>query len=127
MSRSIRVLRGQIWWANLGPGEGSEQAGDRPVLILQNDTGNDHAPTTIIAPITDGKKKYLPTHVCIRADRAITGVKKDSVVLLEQIRTIDKSRLIDRLGRMPVKGMEQVDRSIAISLGLIRDIKKAAQ
>lgn len=93
----------------------SEQGGLRPVLILQNDTGNKYSPTTIVAAITSRQSKSrLPTHVNITAD----GLAKDSVVLLEQIRTIDKSRLTEYVGRLDKQTMETVDRAIVISFGI---------
>ena len=94
-SNQPQVLRGEIYYADLSPSYGSEQGGLRPVLIIQNDVGNRHAPTTIIAPLTSRlTKKPLPTHV----EFTTTYLKDTSVALLEQIRTIDKSRLKQRMG-----------------------------
>lgn len=106
------MKRGQIYYADLSPSVGSEQGGKRPVLIIQNDVGNKYSPTTIIAPITSKAKTKVPTHVKVTMP---TGIQ--SIILLEQIRVIDKSRLDSRpIGRM--KSMENVDKAIAISLGL---------
>ena len=109
------IKRNDIYYAELNPVVGSEQGGLRPVLILQNDTGNKYSPTTIVAAITSRQSKSrLPTHVSITAD----GLAKDSVVLLEQIRTIDKSRLTEYVGRLDKQTMETVDRAIVISFGI---------
>ena len=110
------VRRGDIYYADLSPVVGSEQGGVRPVLIVQNDTGNRHSPTVIAAAITSqlGKAK-LPTHIALAAQGS--GLPKDSVILLEQIRTLDKRRLRD-MGRVDGAVMEQVDAAIAVSFGL---------
>ena len=112
------VKRGDIFYADLSPVVGSEQGGTRPVLIVQNDTGNRHSPTVIAAAITSqtGKAK-LPTHISL-AGRDV-GLTKDSVVLLEQIRTIDKRRLREHMGRLDETQMSMVDNAIAVSFGLI--------
>ncbi len=109
--------RGDIYYADLSPVVGSEQGGIRPVLIVQNDTGNKHSPTVIAAAITSqiGKAR-LPTH--IELDAKSFGLTKDSVVLLEQIRTLDKRRLKDRMGKLDDKLMNEVDNAIAVSFGL---------
>lgn len=110
------VYRGEIYYADLSPAVGSEQGGVRPVVIVQNNTGNKHAPTTIIAPITSQiGKKPLPTHILFNG----CGVPKDSVILLEQIRTIDKSRLKQRMGSLPPEKVEVLDTAIKVSLGLV--------
>ena len=111
------VKRGDIYYADLSPVVGSEQGGMRPVLIVQNDTGNRHSPTVIAAAITSqmGKAK-LPTHIELTG-RSV-GLTKDSVVLLEQIRTIDKSRLKEKMGRLDGDTMTKVDNAIAVSFGL---------
>ncbi|MBQ3986387.1 MAG: type II toxin-antitoxin system PemK/MazF family toxin [Oscillospiraceae bacterium] len=111
------VKRGDIYYADLSPVVGSEQGGMRPVLIVQNDTGNKHSPTVIAAAITSqmGKTK-LPTHIELEA-RSF-GLTKDSVVLLEQIRTIDKRRLKEKMGRASPEFMRKVDNAIAVSFGL---------
>lgn len=113
----INVKRGDIYYADLSPVIGSEQGGLRPVLIVQNDTGNKHSPTVIAAAITSqiGKAR-LPTHIELEAQNF--GLSKDSVVLLEQIRTIDKSRLKDRMGKLDPNVMDRVDNAIAVSFGL---------
>ena len=111
------VKRGHIYYADLSPVVGSEQGGMRPVLIVQNDTGNKHSPTVIAAAITSqtGKAK-LPTHIELNAQSV--GLSRDSVILLEQIRTIDKSRLRERMGKLDDKTMNKVDSAIAVSFGL---------
>lgn len=114
-SNEPQVLRGEIYYADLSPSYGSEQGGLRPVLIVQNDVGNRHAPTTIIAPLTSRlTKKPLPTHV----EFTTTYLKDTSVALLEQIRTIDKSRLKQRMGWVSAEVMTEIDRALKISLGL---------
>ena len=114
------VKRGEIYYADLSPVVGSEQGGVRPVLIVQNDTGNKHSPTVIAAAITSqlGKAK-LPTHIELAAQSY--GLPKESVVLLEQIRTLDKRRLRERMGRVDSEVMEKVDAAIAVSFGLPRN------
>ena len=111
------VKRGDIFYADLSPVVGSEQGGTRPVLIVQNNTGNKHSPTVIAAAITSqtGKAK-LPTHINLPGPDV--GLTKDSVVLLEQIRTIDKKRLREHMGSLDEKLMNQVDAAIAVSFGL---------
>ena len=113
------VKRGEIYYADLSPVVGSEQGGVRPVLIVQNDTGNRHSPTVIAAAITSqmGKAK-LPTHIEVAAQ--CCGLPKDSVILLEQIRTLDKRRLRERMGRVDGAVMERVVAAIAVSFGLPR-------
>ena len=114
------VKRGEIYYDDLSPVVGSEQGGVRPVLIVQNDTGNKHSPTVIAAAITSqlGKAK-LPTHIELAAQSY--GLPKESVVLLEQIRTLDKRRLRERMGRVDSEVMEKVDAAIAVSFGLPRN------
>lgn len=111
------VKRGDIYYADLSPVVGSEQGGMRPVLIVQNDTGNRHSPTVIAAAITSqvGKAR-LPTHIELSAQSV--GLSRDSVILLEQIRTIDKSRLKEKMGRLDENTMTRVDNAIAVSFGL---------
>lgn len=111
------IKRGDIFWANLGVSEGSEQRGTRPVLIIQNDIGNEHSPTVIVASITDSKKHHVPTHVSIGAKE--TGINKDSVILLEQIRTIDKRKLSTKITSLSEAVMWKVDMKLKISMGLI--------
>lgn len=111
------VRRGDIYYADLSPVVGSEQGGIRPVLIVQNNVGNKHSPTVIAAAITSqiGKAR-LPTHIELSA--RIYGLSRDSVILLEQVRTIDKRRLKERMGRLDDPLMEQVDSALAVSFGL---------
>ena len=111
------VKRGDIYFADLSPVVGSEQGGMRPVLIVQNDMGNRHSPTVIAAAITSqtGKAK-LPTHIQLTGRS--TGLNRDSVILLEQIRTIDKSRLRERMGKLDKGTMSAVDNALAVSFGL---------
>ncbi len=111
------VKRGDIFYADLSPVVGSEQGGTRPVLIVQNDTGNKHSPTVIAAAITSQTNKAkLPTHIELTG-RSV-GLTKDSVVLLEQIRTIDKRRLREHMGRLDEGMMSRIDEAIAVSFGL---------
>lgn len=111
------VKRGDIFYADLSPVVGSEQGGTRPVLIVQNDTGNKHSPTVIAAAITSQTNKAkLPTHIEL-SGRSV-GLTKDSVVLLEQIRTIDKRRLREHMGRLDEGMMSRIDEAIAVSFGL---------
>ena len=111
------IKRGDIYYAELNPVIGSEQGGTRPVLIISNDTGNRHSPTVIIAAIT-GKtqtKAKLPTHTEVKE---VEGLDRDSIILLEQIRTIDKKRLKNHMGTMPDNIMARVDKALAISLAM---------
>ena len=111
------VRRGDIFYADLSPVVGSEQGGTRPVLIVQNDTGNRHSPTVIAAAITSQTgKARLPTHINIPGGSV--GLSKDSIILLEQVRTIDKRRLREHMGRLDDKQMSLVDEAIAVSFGL---------
>ena len=113
----ITVRRGDIYYADLSPVVGSEQGGLRPVLIIQNDVGNRYSPTVIAAAITSRMSKTrLPTHIDIYADKA--GLAKDTVILLEQIRTLDKRRLKEKMGHLDDDAMLRVDNAIAISFGL---------
>ncbi|MDI3328860.1 MAG: type II toxin-antitoxin system PemK/MazF family toxin [Alicyclobacillaceae bacterium] len=112
------IRRGDIFFANLSPVVGSEQGGFRPVLVIQNDIGNRFSPTVIVAAITAQiQKAKLPTHVEI--DAKTYGLERDSVILLEQIRTIDKQRLIDKITHLDEEMMNKVNESLMISLGLI--------
>jgi len=114
------VKRGDIFYADLSPVVGSEQGGVRPVLIVQNDTGNKHSPTVIAAAITSQTgKARLPTHITLTAGSV--GLPKDSIVLLEQVRTLDKRRLREHMGRVDDRVMRQVDNAIAVSFGLHPD------
>ena len=113
--KSMNIKRGQIYYADLSPVVGSEQGGLRPVLIVQNDIGNRHSPTVIAAAITSQfSKAKLPTHTEISK----CGLAKDSIVLLEQIRTLDKRRLRECMGELDEPTMEKVDKAIMISLGV---------
>lgn len=117
MDRSERTIhRGEIYYADLNPVVGSEQGGIRPVLILQNEVGNWFSPTVIVAAMTArGGKAHLPTHVPVGTD---SGLRRPSLVLAEQVRTIDKSRLLERVGMLPPEKQEQVDRALRISFAL---------
>ncbi len=111
------IKRGEIYYADLSPVVGSEQGGVRPVLIVQNDVGNKFSPTVIAAAITSQKdKSALPTH--IEVDAGNCGLAKDSVVLLEQVRTIDKRRLKEKMGSLDNTDMGKVDRALTVSFGL---------
>jgi len=114
------VKRGDIFYADLSPVVGSEQGGIRPVIIIQNDIGNKYSPTIIVAAITSQiNKAKLPTHVEISSEEY--GLNKDSVVLLEQIRTVDKKRLKEKIGHMSEKDIQKVDQALLISLGLSKN------
>ena len=108
------IERGDIYYADLNPVTGSEQGGIRPVLVIQNDTGNRFSPTVIVAAITSNLgKARLPTHIIIDAD----VLSEKSVVLLEQIRTIDKTRLLKKMGRLNQKDMVRINEAISVSMG----------
>ena len=118
------VRRGEIYYADLSPVVGSEQGGIRPVLIIQNDVGNRYSPTVIAAAITSqtGKAK-LPTHIEVRSEppagsETRNGLAKNSIILLEQVRTLDKQRLKERMGRLDDRTMQMVDEAITVSFGL---------
>ncbi len=111
------IKRGEIYFAQLNPVIGSEQGGIRPVLVVQNDIGNQYSPTTIILAITSQiNKAKLPTHVELKT--SVYGLERDSVILAEQIRTIDKSRLKQRIAVLNVELMNKVDKALTMSLGL---------
>jgi len=113
----VIVKRGDIYYADLSPVIGSEQGGIRPVLIIQNDVGNKYSPTVIAAAITSQiNKAKMPTHIELSASEY--GLYKDSVILLEQIRTIDKKRLREKVAHLDKKLMETVDDALAISFGI---------
>ena len=119
MEHSV-VKRGDIYYADLSPVVGSEQGGVRPVLIVQNDTGHRHSPTVIAAAITSQTgKARLPTHISVSP--LSCGLPKESVILLEQVRTLDKRRLREKMGRLDDGVMRKVDSAIAVSLGLQPD------
>lgn len=112
------IKRGEIYYADLSPVVGSEQGGIRPVLVVQNDIGNKYSPTIIVSAITAQiDKAKLPTHIEISASDY--GLPRDSVILLEQIRTIDKKRLKEKIGSLSPKIMKKVDEALLISFGLI--------
>ncbi|MDT3699340.1 MAG: type II toxin-antitoxin system PemK/MazF family toxin [Thermincola sp.] len=114
----MMIRRGDIFFADLSPVVGSEQGGTRPVLVLQNDIGNQYSPTTIVAAVTSQiSKAKLPTHVEVTSKTS--GLEKDSVILLEQIRTIDKSRLKEKITVLNEDSMNRVNQAVEISLGLI--------
>ncbi len=113
----MNIKRGDIFYADLSPVVGSEQGGIRPVLIIQNDVGNKFSPTVICAAITSQiNKAKLPTHIELDSNKY--SLIKDSVVLLEQVRTIDKARLKEKIGHLEDSVMEKVDRSLLVSIGL---------
>lgn len=110
------IKRGDIFYADLSPAIGSEQGGIRPVLIVQNNVGNYHSPTVIVAVLTSKSKKKLPTHISIPSGEG--NITMDSTVLLEQLRTIDKFRLQKYVGSISDDTMDRVDRAMLVSLGL---------
>ena len=113
----MTVKRGEIYYADLSPVVGSEQGGIRPVLIVQNDVGNKYSPTVIAAAITSQRfKTNLPTHIQVNANEC--GLSKDSIVLLEQVRTIDKRRLKERMGNLDTADMDRIDKALSVSLGI---------
>lgn len=113
----VTIKRGDIYYADLSPVVGSEQGGLRPVLIVQNDVGNKYSPTVIAAAITSQQtKNNLPTHIKINA--AGCGLSKDSIVLLEQIRTIDKQRLKEKMGTLDNPTMNGINKALSVSFGL---------
>lgn len=114
----MTVKRGDIYYADLSPVVGSEQGGMRPVLIVQNDVGNKYSPTVIAAAITSQRfKTNLPTHIQVDAQNC--GLSKDSIVLLEQVRTLDKKRLKERMGNLDETDMTRVNRALSVSLGIL--------
>lgn len=124
MANNIIVKRGDIYYADLSPVVGSEQGGTRPVVVVQNDIGNKYSPTIIVCAITSQiNKAKLPTHIEVKAGRF--GLAKDSVILLEQIRTIDKRRLKEKVGRCDDSVMERIDRVLQISLGMYMQSENA--
>ena len=120
----MEVHRGEVFYADLSPVVGSEQGGVRPVLIVQNDVGNRFSPTVIAAAITSQRgKAKLPTHILLESQT--TGLSRDSIVLLEQVRTIDKHRLKERMGRLDSGSMNRVDEALSISFGLGENGRRA--
>ncbi|MDD7306293.1 MAG: type II toxin-antitoxin system PemK/MazF family toxin [Peptoniphilaceae bacterium] len=115
----MKIKRGDLFYADLSPVVGSEQGGVRPVIVIQNDIGNKYSPTIIIVPVTSQTNKAkLPTHVKLSANKF--GLPKNSVALLEQVRTIDKKRLRDKIGSFDQSVMGKIDEAIAISVGLTK-------
>lgn len=115
----MTIKRGELYYADLSPVVGSEQGGVRPVLVVQNDVGNKYSPTIIAAAVTSKiNKAKLPTHIELPSNSY--GLARDSVILLEQIRTLDKRRLKERIGELPASTMSQVDKAILISLGFLK-------
>ncbi|MBQ6380090.1 MAG: type II toxin-antitoxin system PemK/MazF family toxin [Clostridia bacterium] len=113
----VLIKRGEIYYADLSPVVGSEQGGMRPVLIIQNDVGNMHSPTVIAAAITSRQSKArMPTHIIVKAEQC--GLPHDSMVLLEQVRTLDKTRLKGKTGQISLRDMLRVDKALSVSLGL---------
>ena len=110
----MEIKRGDIYYANLSPVVGSEQGGIRPVVVIQNNKGNQHSPTIMAAAITSRKKTLLPTHVEIE----VAGLDKQSIVLLEQVRTIDRSRLFEYIGKLNEEQISRVNEALSISLDL---------
>ena len=111
------IKKGEIFLVDLSPTRGSEQSGHRPVLVVQNDIGNEFAPTTIIVPLTT--KSYFESYpVNVNVPKGIAGLKSDSTVLLSQIRAIDKNRLENKVGRLPESYLQKVDLAAKVSLGL---------
>ncbi len=123
----VTVRRGDVFYADLDPVVGSEQGGLRPVLIVQNDVGNRYSPTVIAAAITSRMgKTRLPTHIDVYAGR--TGLSRDSIVLLEQLRTLDKRRLREKMGHLDDEIMQEIDMALGVSLGLLsRDAELAVR
>lgn len=109
------IVRGALFYADLDPIIGSEQQGIRPVLIIQNDVGNKHSPTVLVAPISTRKDKLLPTHILIKQ---FDKLRHDSIILLEQIRVLDKTRLKGYMGMLEQEQMKEVEEAISISFGL---------
>lgn len=119
----MQIKKGEIYYADLTPVVGSEQGGIRPVLIIQNDVGNRYSPTVIAAAITSQtNKKEMPTHIKLYG--CYRGLHRDSVVLLEQVRTIDRIRLREYIGRLNAVTMQHVDQAIAVSFGLDRFLEQ---
>ena len=116
----MKVKRGDLFYADLSPVVGSEQGGVRPVIVVQNDTGNKYSPTIIVAPVTSQMNKAkLPTHVKLKGNNY--GLPKNSVALMEQLRTIDKKRLREKIGSFSGNVMNKIDEALSISLALYKD------
>ena len=112
----MNIKRGDIYYADLSPVVGSEQSGIRPILVIQNDIGNKFSPTIIGVPITSKAKVNMPTHIAIEGNKY--GLDKDSIILAEQIRTLDKSRLKEKVGKLDKATLNEVKKAIEISCGL---------
>lgn len=118
-----KIMRGELYYADLSPVVGSEQGGMRPILILQNNVGNKYSPTVVVATITGRlEKTKLPTHVRLSS----VHLEKDSIVLLEQIRTIDKRRLCEYIGSVTVEEMAQIEHALLVSVGMDRKAETEA-
>ena len=116
----MKVRRGDLYYADLSPVVGSEQGGVRPVIVVQNDIGNKYSPTIIVAPVTSQMNKAkLPTHVKLNGNKY--GLPKNSVALMEQLRTIDKTRLREKIGTFSAEIMSKIDEAIGISLAIEQD------
>ena len=113
----MSIRRGDLFWVDLNPVKGSEQAGRRPVVVIQNDMGNEVAPTVIVAPLTT-KSFTKPYPINVHIPRGVAGLKENSTILLSQIRTTDKTRLDHKIGHLPPSYIKQIDQAICISLGL---------
>ena len=109
------IKRGDIFYADLDPVVGSEQGGIRPVLVVQNNIGNRHSPTLVVLPLSTAKKNYLPTHIHICGSKSLP---RDSIVLAEQIRTIDRYRLREYVGSLDKETMDEINRAMKISIGV---------
>ena len=116
-SQNIDVKWGDICYVDFGENEGSEQNGIRPAIIIQNDKGNTYSPTTIVASITSQEKRYLPTHVTVKPYQS--GLEKISTIMFEQIRTIDKSRIVSKVGHIGMDRTEEnIKKSLTVSFGM---------
>lgn len=115
ITQKSTITRGDVFFADLGQGAGSEQSGSRPVIVLQNNIGNRHSPTVIVAPLTSKRKKTLPTHVLVPK---LGGLQYDSLVLTEQIRVIDRSRMGRYVGQVCNELQSKIDKALAVSLGM---------
>lgn len=111
----MKIKRGDIWYADLSGTMGSEQAGVRPVVVIQNELGNRFSPTVIVAAVTSQNKKELPTHVLLGRE---TGLMQNSVVMAEQVRTLSKQRFLQRIGAVPFQKMQEIGRALCVSMEL---------
>ena len=118
----MNIKRGDIFYADLSPVVGSEQAGIRPVLVIQNDIGNKYSPTVIVLAITTKIKNNIPTHIRVKA--GTSGLDRDSVILVEQVRTLDKRRLKEKIGTLDYNTMEKVKEALKVSLNIRYDINE---